>query len=256
MSDQYRLVFSGEINEGQHAAVVKKRLTALLKLDDARMDVLFSGKAVVVKKSTDKTTAVRYQEAFAKAGARLRVLPVEGDTLAEDQPAAPGPASPADSRAGVPVTADEARSPVSPDSSDSADTPDTPDTPDAQAGGLQLLPVGADILTEAERPQPQVKEVPTSHLSLSSASAASAPSAEPLPAQPQVDHLTLAELGTQLGTPAAREVVVAEIDAHFDLAEVGAILGAMEDKAVPPAPDTGHLSLQEDNRADPADTQP
>lgn len=51
MSEQYRLVFSGEVLDGQHAAVVRKRLAAVLKLDDERMDVLFSGKAVVVKKA-------------------------------------------------------------------------------------------------------------------------------------------------------------------------------------------------------------
>ena len=44
MSEQYRLVFSAEVVEGQHPAVVKKRLAAVLKLDDERMNVLFSGK--------------------------------------------------------------------------------------------------------------------------------------------------------------------------------------------------------------------
>ena len=64
MSEQFRLVFAGEINQGQHAAVVKKRLGAVLKLDTERMDVLFSGKSVVVKKVTDIATAARYQAAF------------------------------------------------------------------------------------------------------------------------------------------------------------------------------------------------
>ena len=94
MSEQFRLVFAGEINQGQHAAVVKKRLGAVLKLDTERMDVLFSGKSVVVKKVTDKATAARYQAAFNKAGARLRVLPLQGemqilpvgsDVLSEDE---------------------------------------------------------------------------------------------------------------------------------------------------------------------------
>ena len=33
---EYRLVFSGEVTEGQHPAVVKKRLATVLKLDDER----------------------------------------------------------------------------------------------------------------------------------------------------------------------------------------------------------------------------
>ena len=74
MSEGYRLVFSGEVEEGQHPAVVKKRLAAVLKLDEQRMDMLFSGKSVVVKKAADEPTAKRYQQAFKKAGAVLRVL--------------------------------------------------------------------------------------------------------------------------------------------------------------------------------------
>ncbi len=219
MSEQYRLVFSGEVLGGQHAAVVKKRLTALLKLDDARMDVLFSGKAVVVKKATDEKTAARYQEAFSKAGARLRVLPVEGAAAAEDplQAAEPQPA------------------PAQPEAADES--------------GLAVLPVGADLLTDAERPAPVDAQVATDHLSLAQpnegradSSAAAAPAAE----VPSVDHLTLAELGARLGTEQAREVVVAEIHADFDLAEVGAVLGALEAAEPPPAPDTSHLSLDPD----------
>lgn len=68
MSNEYRLVYSGELLDGQHTAVVKKRLAAVLKLDDERMTVLFSGKSVVVKKSTDKKRPPDIKLHFRKRG--------------------------------------------------------------------------------------------------------------------------------------------------------------------------------------------
>jgi hypothetical protein len=197
MSDEYRLVFSAEVLSGQHPAVVKKRLQAVLKLDDGRMDALFSGKAVVVKKATDEATAVRYQMAFEKAGARLRVLPVGAE-------AAP------------------------------------------DAGGLSVLPPGADVLAPHERPAAPPVEVDTSHLSVQGAVFhVNEPQVEP--AAPNVDHLSLAELGAQLGMDdISRDVVVAEIDADFELAQVGEILADLDSEPAPPPPDTTHLSLDDE----------
>lgn len=226
MSDDFRLVFSGEVTEGQHPAVVKKRLAAVLKLDDARMDVMFSGKAVVVKKQTDEKTAARYQAVFEKAGARLRVLPLEEGVSPASESARPDPANNADK---------------------DADPQQAEQETQTEDGGLQVMPVGADLVSREERGP----EAPA--------------------AMPDVDHLTLAELGAQLGQGTA-EVVVAEITVEFDLAEVGAIIGEvdralpelavpdvdfelaepgarMSDAAQPPPaepPDTSHLSLDDE----------
>lgn len=187
MTEQFRLVFAGEINQGQHAAVVKKRLGAVLNLDAERMDVLFSGKSVVVKKVTDKATAARYQAAFDKAGARLRVLPVQGD--------------------------------------------------------MQILPIGSDVLSEDERDAPVEAQVDTSHLSVQHAVFVTHEPREEI-AGPNVDHLTLAAAGAQIGE-SAEDVVVAEIDADFDLAEPGALMDTREKQPPAPAPDTSHLQIND-----------
>jgi hypothetical protein len=76
MSELYKLVFRGELIEGQHAAVVRRNLGQLLSIDDQRLDQLFSGQAVVVKAQTDVDSATRLQALFKKAGARLRVIPL------------------------------------------------------------------------------------------------------------------------------------------------------------------------------------
>jgi len=74
MDDKFRLVFRGEILEGQHRAVVKRRLMELMKLSEAQLEKLFSGKPVVIKSDVDKETAARYQAQFKQAGGQLRVL--------------------------------------------------------------------------------------------------------------------------------------------------------------------------------------
>ena len=240
MSEAYRLVYSGEVQDGQHPAVVKKRLAAVLKLDDERMEVLFSGKSVVVKKATDAQTASRYQQAFQKVGARLRVLPVEDDTQAPPAPVA--------------------------DATDAAPTTENTD-------GFEVLPVGSDLLNNAERAEPQAVEVPTDHLKVQGAVFDTTdPSPESAVEPPNVDHLTLAELGALLGKQ-AQEVVSVEITADFDLAELGAILGNDGETGVadmanvvapdfelaepgtpmgdttptpaPPPPDTSHIKLDD-----------
>ena len=247
MTDEYRLIYSGEVFEGQHSAVVKKRLAALLKLDGERMDVLFSGKAVVVKKAADEKTAARYQAAFQKAGARLRVLPLdEADTESPSNATPP-----------------------------SATEPDTASP--AASGGLAVLPPGSAVLNDDERQDFTPVDVNTDHLSVAGASFAidgDDPNL-PEPEVPNVDHLSVAELGALIGQEQnSDDLMVAEIEVDFDLAEVGAIIGQVDATlddatlaavpegdfdlaepgstlsqkpaaASPAAPDTSHLSVDD-----------
>ena len=100
MSETYKLVFRGEVLEGQHPAVVRRRLGELLSIDEARLERLFSGQPVVVKAEADEATAARFEGLFRKAGARLwalarppavepdfdpELLPVGSDVLREDE---------------------------------------------------------------------------------------------------------------------------------------------------------------------------
>ena len=79
MTERYRLVFRGEVLEGQHKAVVKQRLGAALKVEGERLDAMFTGKAVTIRKDADTDTAAKFQIAFKRAGARLRVLPIDDE---------------------------------------------------------------------------------------------------------------------------------------------------------------------------------
>ncbi len=248
MEDRYRLVFRGEVLDGQHAAVVKKKLGLALKLEGPRLDELFKGRPVVIKRDTDTATAARYQAAFKAAGARLRVLPVAGRTPA---PAPPVEASSAASRdaAGVDTQSSE---------------------PDADAA-FSLRPRGADMLDPSERPKPRVVQVDVSHLSLAAPGVRlGADTQSPAPVAPDTSHFTLAEPGADLGGAERIETLEVTLDPdwevaqpgarlggeskpvspavdlsriHFDVAPRGADLGQKKAPPPPPAPDTSHLKL-------------
>lgn len=237
MSELYRLVFRGEVLPGQHPAVVRKRLAQAASFDEAALEKLFSGRPVVLKRETDRTTAARFQALFKKAGARLRVLPVEAGEAHDRSD---------DRSAALPASA---RGPA----------------PD---GELELLPAGADVLREDERTPWRPRPVDTTHLRLQGAQFFVS---EATPAEPALDvtHLSLAELGENLGPeqPAPQRVVQApdlpvappgerltppaaptppavDVDGiAFDLAEVGADIGTKPRPAPPPAPDVSHLKL-------------
>ena len=239
MSERYRLVFRGEVLDGQQKADVKERLGATLKVEGARLDAMFTGKAVVIRKDADTDTAARFQVAFKRAGARLRVLPV-----------VPEPEEPVEAPA-----ADALRPPTEPAAADAA-------------SGFRLAPVGA--LMSEPRPDPTPPTVDLSHLTLASlGERLSAPVAVDAVA-PDVSHLSVAAPGTTLAEPgaAAAPAVAAptwkiaqvgallarrapevespvDVDAlGFELAPPGAILDAPEHAPPPPPPDTSHLKLQ------------
>ena len=242
MTETYRLVFRGEVLEGQHKAVVKQRLGELLKLDGPRLDALFTGKAVTVRKAADTETAARFQVAFKRAGARLRVVPVETEP-------APEPAVPA---ATAPVT-------------QAAATPAAVIT----APGYQLAPVGASLQDAGKAATPVA--VDTSHLSIAAAGTPlSNPSSAAPSTPPDVSYLSVAELGVdlQIDLPELDVVPVAvpawdiakvgadlappkapleplldidEID--FDVAPPGTRLAPQDDEPPPAPPDTSHIRL-------------
>lgn len=85
MNTPVQLVFFGEIVEGFQRDDVQRRLGELLKLDEPRQALLFSGARRVLKRSMTRAEAERYVDHLAKLGARLHVEPDGAD------PAAAGP---------------------------------------------------------------------------------------------------------------------------------------------------------------------
>ncbi|MCB1684122.1 MAG: hypothetical protein R3E82_13995 [Pseudomonadales bacterium] len=219
MDDRFRLVFRGEVLEGQHPAVVRKRIAQALKLSDEKSEALFSGKAVVLKRDADEKTASRYQALFQKAGARLRLLPVEASSVEAAVRNDPS----ADDAAEVP-----AESPAD----------DAPSS--ATASYESSLSVAVDYVVPPAVPAAAI-EAPDFAVAEPGALIS-----EPRPGAaadiPDV-NFDLAERGADLGSKKSVQPVVNLADIHFEVAEVGADLGELRRSVAAVNPDISHLKL-------------
>ena len=65
----YNIIFRGEIAEGKDIGEVKKNLASLFKVNDEKIEKLFSGRPVNIKKNVEQSTALKYKAAIEKAGA-------------------------------------------------------------------------------------------------------------------------------------------------------------------------------------------
>ena len=72
-SESYKLILERKIKDGAQLNHVKKRLAALFKIDDARIDALFVNAPVMIKRGLKQAEALKYKHAIEQTGARCRV---------------------------------------------------------------------------------------------------------------------------------------------------------------------------------------
>jgi hypothetical protein len=277
MEDRYRLVFRGELLDGQHRAVVKKKLGALLKVDGVRLDQLFAGEAVVVRREADTVTAARFQAAFKQAGARLRVLPVAAESTQEPKHAATDSRTPSAPRVAGGLKAKLAEGEKVAQAAKLAEAEAAAKANPAPPGAAErpsftLRPKNAPLLDASERSEPRTVVIDVSHLTLAPLGPwVPPPRADADAAPPDTSHLSIAELGVDLGalsipittleitldvnwTIAARGADLAprkppspspvDLDQiNFTIAPRGADLGQIKQPEPPTPPDTSHLRL-------------
>ena len=79
MSDQlFEVAFSGAVRDGEDPAQVRANVGKMFNADADKLDQLFSGKRIVIKKNIDQATAAKYQTALNRAGAECEVRPMGG----------------------------------------------------------------------------------------------------------------------------------------------------------------------------------
>lgn len=134
-NQRYNIFFAGECLEGHRPEDVRAAVAKLFAADAATLQRLFSGKRQRIKRDCDESTALQYQSALQRAGARATVEP---STAAAEPNAQP--------------QKDDAGSPA----------------PTIQASNtiLSLAPAGSDVLGPDERHSPASVVVETNHLSL------------------------------------------------------------------------------------------
>ncbi len=166
MADEttFEVIFRGDITAGQQLVAVKERLKALFKVDDARIEQLFSGRPEVIKKGVDQATADRYRDTLLKAGAVVQVREQAAQVTGSGAIASPPPVAQSatltnaktaggDSGSAHP-SASELTDGLSPDAVASGAVQVASDAPDSRAEWT-LAPVGADVLRPDERHQVQ-----------------------------------------------------------------------------------------------------
>lgn len=90
MSDElFEIAFSGHINEGSDLETVKKQIGQIFKADPVRLEQMFSGRRVIIKREADEATTAKYRAAFNRCGAvcEVRALKKEGSDEDSHSPA-------------------------------------------------------------------------------------------------------------------------------------------------------------------------
>lgn len=74
---RYSVIFDGEVSSENNVETVKKNLASFFKGDEKKIEGLFSGQPILIKKDTDFQTACKYMKVFRKAGAICKLVEIE-----------------------------------------------------------------------------------------------------------------------------------------------------------------------------------
>jgi len=149
----YEVIFRGDVLAGQPVVEVKQRLGQLFNADAARIDQMFSGKPVVVKRNVDLATAERYQSSLLTAGALVDIRPsVVDEDVSEETPLV------------APVVSPESGSGIDQEAP-SEDDPQ-PLQPVLKEVDFDVAPVGSDVLSAADQKDFIPVDIDTSYLNV------------------------------------------------------------------------------------------
>ena len=179
----FEVVFHGQVRPGVDVAQARARIGQLFQVGDQQLEVLFSGRRIVIKQGLDEAAAEKYRQAIERAGALCEVQPVGAVQAAPvASPVTPEPVSavaqpvPVPERAAVssagPVPRDEymaafvdVEAPNLPLAELGADMQDSyPDYAplDINLSAFTLAPVGSDLEQLSGQAPPAAPD--TSHL--------------------------------------------------------------------------------------------
>lgn len=238
--DKYDLVFAGELVKGFELAQVKRNLQGLFRIDAQKVEKLFSGAEVVLKKGVGSEAANKYRVAMKKAGAVV-ILVLNTDSA--DQPSSASVSTQVDKSEPASVRAQSAlETTPGAQPARSEPRPHSIDAPEYDLAG-----VGDDILQPHERARIEPVEVDISALSLAEQNGNLVSVHElqrPEPVKVDIPDIDVAPLGSDVLKEEERvkvEPVKMDLDA-LSVAEPGERLSEPEQSS-PPAPNVDHIRL-------------
>jgi len=222
----YQVIFSGKIIEHADLDMVKANVARVFSMPPDRIEKLFSGRRLVLKKELDQATAERYRATLQRAGALCELVDtaatVQAQTTAEPNPPGTEVAEAATedsalSMAEVGITlvkpAEIVEANINTSGIDMADVgitliESTP-VPDANidTSDIEMADVGITLI---ESTPVADANIDTSDIEMAEAGSILVEETEFLEAEFDLGELTMDEAGVQLVEP--KEVVAADID--------------------------------------------
>lgn len=249
----YDIIFRGDIMPGHQLPNVKAKLAQLFKADEQKINALFAGAAVPLKKNLEKVSAEKYQAVLRQAGADVQISPAgkvtakAGRSPAIQRKSRQGSASGRPEAAEKPMTMQERLAQQTVETAKAEES--SAKVAIEEAPAFTLAPVGADLLESSEKAVEPVVNIDVSQFDLKPQEGNLVESAELEREDAVVVELQdygLSELGDDLLQDDEREVIaVAVVNAlDVDLAPTGSELGQIKKAPPPPAPDTSSITLE------------
>ncbi|PCC99286.1 hypothetical protein [Halopseudomonas pelagia] len=174
----FEIAFHGQVRPGVTAEQARARIGQLFQVGDEQLNVLFSGRRVVIKQGLDEASADKYRQAIERAGAVCSV-----DSMEQEETPAPVPSSAASAAPSAPPNPAGGASLKPRDAYMAAFS-------EVEAPDFGIAPVGADMQDEYE----EFVDLPIDLSALSLAPAGSDLEQlrpEVAPVKPNIDHLRL-----------------------------------------------------------------
>lgn len=270
---QFDIIFRGDIVFGHQLADVKNKLQQLFKADAAKIDALFTGRPVPLKRGLDQASAQKYKDVLIKAGAQVELVAVGAIQPSDPQPIKPEARSPQSqvaathtvASASAPLTmaqrlaqqeaeaaqkaeleaAQKAKAEAdikaraAAQSASIAQTTTTAQTATDDQSNWGLAPAGADLLNPTEKHEFVPRDIDTSALSLRASTGNLVDASEQTQvaaAKITVPNYGVAEAGTNLISESEKfDLPLLEIELEdWTIAEAGTDLIAESEKNIQP----------------------
>lgn len=265
MDKSFHIIFRGEIADGAHLPDVKRNLAKLFKSPIEKMERLFVGRPVAVKKNLAEADARRYQKALLAVGALTELSDAESGKIA---PAKPAPKSETLAARIARIEAEQLSADAAQkDASSTAQQEFASESPvedivmveveveaDAEA---DIEVVSEEVLLQAAAPLVAENDFPQTHLGEPGGALSLRPMEGELleefervhqdPVNVDITDISLAGVGEDLLRAEEKKPVVDELNLkiNFDLAPVGSSLNEWQADESNIPPDLAAISLDD-----------
>ena len=260
MSEElFDLVFSGQLAPGAELAQAKKNIQTLFRIDESKVEILFSGKTVTLKKSLTLDVGTKYRVAMKKAGVQANLVESQTDPAIKEAPKDAVKPSAEPKATQAPAQSSSQSKPAPPAtnvsdgdwSSDLGAQPVKTEVPreEIHAPDFGLSAEGEDLLREDEKTHQDAADIDVSAMSVAPQEGNLVdPEELELPAfvEITIPEVDLAPVGESLLKDGERKKVEpVNVDvSNLSVSEVGGKLSP-DAPEPPPAPDVSHISLEE-----------